>query len=304
MKKLIAYCVATIILVVFLDIAAGAVLDYLRTNSKSGHTSLMEDITARKHFDVIVLGSSRACHHYATDIMSHKLNGVVANAGIEGTGIISMYGFTKMIFRKHKPWLIVYDVTPEYDYLDCDGDGDMTRYTSFLRPYAGEKAIRNLIGRVSPIEKWRSYSNLYRYNSIVPVIFNSYISAAKDTLNGFRPMQGTMSGSQIRPWQESETGLNETKVSFFREMICLCRDNGVKLIFVASPRYGARDSSVFEWCSSVASEEDVPFIDLYSDTRFVDNVDLFHDPSHLNSDGAAVFTDILCDTIIQNHYGV
>lgn len=293
MRKLLGYILLALALLVCIDVSYGTVMDYMRCRSKSGPTSLLEDICEREEYDIIIMGSSRACHHYDVNIMSDILKKRVVNAGMEGQGIITMYGILEMIAERYTPSLIIYDVTPEYDYLSYSSDDELTRYTTPLKPYVANSKVASHIKTISERERLFLYSSLYRYNSIGLTVCKDYLtSSSDDSLSGYAPLYGTME-EVVLPDNSGDISIHESKYICFRNLIQLCKNKAIPLLLVASPALGASDSGKYDGCRDIANEYQIPFYDFYADARFSTNPSLFHDQVHLNSAGAQKYTLIL-----------
>lgn len=289
MRKLLGYILLTIALLVCVDLSYGAMMDYMRCRSKSGPTALLEDICEREKYDIIVMGSSRACHHYDVNMMSDILRKRAVNAGMEGQGIITMYGILEMIAERYTPSLIIYDVTPEFDYLSYSFDGNLTRYTTPLKPYVSNSEVASHIKTISKRERFLLFSGLYRYNSIGLTVCKDYLTSTAHSLNGYAPLDGTMKDVVLLN-KAGDISLQDSKCICFRNLIQLCRDKDIPLVLVASPKLGAQGSGIYKWCRDVADENGIPFYNFYTDARFSMEPALFHDQTHLNSTGAQKYT--------------
>lgn len=299
MKRLIGYIIFSLILLVYIDVAFGYILDTCRHGAKSGPTSLMEDICERKEYSVVVFGSSRACHHYDAQMMSNTLNCEVVNAGLEGYGIITMYGILEMIVSRYIPDVVIYDVTPEYDYL-VHSPGDLEKSIIPLKPFFNLPQIRALVADISASEYYKLHSNLYRYNSISLTVVKDYMSPPSGVrYRGFVPMAGSFDGVKQLLEPVSTVELHQIKGHYFHRFIELCQKHHISLCLAASPRMGACETGIFDWCEKVAEENGIPFYNFYADETISTQWELFHDPAHLNKEGAQRYTSLFLSRFLD-----
>ncbi len=301
MKKLLSYILLAVLILICIDLVFGWTMDTLRRKSRSGHSALMENICQREEYDIIVMGSSRACHHYDVDLMEQVLRRSIINAGMEGHGIITMYGILEMIVKRYTPSLIIYDVTPEFDYLQYYADGDLTRYITPLKPYFHQSEIQAIISDISPIDHYLLYSSLYRYNSSGPTIIKDYYVHTSPVISskGFIPLIEAMDTVQELP-KVIDYKLHEKKSLYFNKFIELCKKYNITIILISSPKLGARDSSIFEWCQKIAVGYGIGFYNYYTDESFAVDATLFHDPTHLNQEGAHLYTAMILKQVQQD----
>ena len=99
MKKYIVRIILFFAIVVLVDFVVGWAGDYLQTHAKGGDTKAINDLVKKDQHDILILGSSRAHHHYDTPFLSDTLNLDVYNAGYDGNGVILAYGILQMILE-------------------------------------------------------------------------------------------------------------------------------------------------------------------------------------------------------------
>ena len=96
--------------------------------------------------DVILMGSSRASHHYVTQIITDSLGLICFNAGQDGNGIIMQYGRWKMISERYAPKVLIYDITPVFDLMEND---NMT-YIDHLKPFCSDGEVKDYVAELFP----------------------------------------------------------------------------------------------------------------------------------------------------------
>ena len=292
MKRFLIVLTVFAIFLLVADCCFGWIMDYMRLHSSGGPTEKMERITRTGQEDILIMGSSRACHHYDPGLFEPVMGLSAYNAGFEGNGIVLMYGLLLLRTQNHAPKLIVYDVTPEYDIYKHDDDNNL-RYLSYLRPYGNDSALASMISSVSKNESFKLHSNLYRYNSSCLTVANDFRTGSQESDLGYVPMYGRLDSFPVSEQRSSYNQVDTTKLLLFRDFIHLAFNKGIRIIVVASPKGGRNDSSVFSPLKSLLEEEGVPFWDSYYDESISTQPSLFNDPAHLNKEGAELFTNKL-----------
>ena len=61
---------------------------------------------------VLIFGSSRAMHHYVSEVFERKLNSSTYNVGRNGKNILYSYAILEQILTYHKPKIVILDVSP------------------------------------------------------------------------------------------------------------------------------------------------------------------------------------------------
>lgn len=183
MKRFIIRIAILAICLVIVDVSLGYALDYLRIHSKGGETARTEHICNHSNEDILIMGSSRAVHHYNPQIIEDSLGMSCYNCGYDGCGIILAYAQLEMILQHYNPKAIIYELTPGFDL----SVGDNNRYVKSLRPYADNEQACNVIESVDASEHYKLYSRLYRYNSNFMKVFADGLTSRKSMSNGFKP---------------------------------------------------------------------------------------------------------------------
>ena len=298
MKSLLRFLliVLGIVLALFaLDRAFGAVMDHAVSGARGGDTRNLYYISNCLDDSVVIMGSSRANHHYVPQILADSLRMSVYNAGTDANGImLASMQLNNMLARGHRPALIVYDYFPKFDLADIS---DLNKPLQRMRPYAGIPGMAPIIDDIDPVENIKLKSSLYRYNSGFIQILSDYIRPRQEVLSGYKPLYDSITTRFPRPADVVGTDrIDSVKVRYLRRFADICRREGIGLVFVISPYYfDGMDFRIPELRDIVGP--DIPLIDLSDSPAFVGQDSLFADPSHLNDCGASLFTSRLLDSL-------
>ena len=298
MKKYIGYIVLLFAIVLAIDFGFGKVCDYLNAHAKGGATKQMYDLCMKDQYDILIMGSSRAHHHYVPQIMEDSLGMSCYNAGVDGNGIILMTGIYRMITQRYQPKLIIYDVEQAFDLFLYKADNNCTRYLAAQKPFYNQPGISQIFKDVSKEEYYKAHSGLCRYNSVSIPLFIDYLSFRPMDSKGYSPMNGKMEKEPEKRDTKGSPVIDSLKLQYMYDFIKDVSEKGIPLIIVVSPKYGVVDSCDFEPIKELCDAYHVPFVDYYADQEFMTHKEWFKEPMHLNDEGARRFTERLVGEII------
>ena len=285
-------------IVVIVDYCFGRAMDFMYAHAKGGDIKEMNDVCVNNEYDIIVMGSSRAHHHYVPQIITDSLGLTCYNAGRDGNGIILMYGFYEMITERYTPKLILYDISQGFDIYENPADQNDSRYLSLLKPYVKRPNIDGIFKSLSWQEWVKTYSSLYRYNSMSLSIIKNYLSCSPYNVDGYARLSGKMNYEPIVSGNKSFEVEDSLKLYYFERFIESNKEHNIPLVVVISPIYGAKnDDYLYTKIVDLCRIHEIPLLDYHGDSRFVTIKDYFKDTTHLNDSGAKVFTSVLINDI-------
>ena len=285
-------------IVAIIDVGVGYVCDNLLTHAKGGITRQTNDLLMVDNHDVLILGSSRAKHHYDTRFLSDTLGLDVYNAGFDGKGVVLAYGILGMVLERYQPKLIVYDVEPSFDIYEYAADNNHKRYIADLKPYYHHRIVESIIKDVS-IEEWNMIQlSMIRYNTTIISFAIDNIQTRETFPYGYEPLHGEMSKQGK---DESNDSLYEDwfKLKYVSRLIQLSQSNNVPIIVCASPMYGAQTSNLLQPIKEICNQYGVTFYDNYANPNYTSHREWFKDKSHLNALGAKIYSRHIAEQIID-----
>ncbi len=290
MKKFLLKIALFFAIVITCDFLLGKMFDSMVNSIKVGGQGRDNYICNQSMDDILVFGSSRAVHHYNSQLLEDSLGMSCYNCGEDGEGILLNYGRYMMVRQRHQPKIIIYDVSANFDLLL----GDNHDYLGWLKARYDKDYIREIINDIDPLEKYKMICSSYRYNSkIIQNLFVYLTGISSDTgIKGYRPLKMKFDPMKIKERKPSESyEYDSVKVKYMNLLIK--ESKGSQLYFVKSPIWYATDTthvSATQWIEDVCRRENIPFLDFTCDPKYVNNNDFFKDGTHLNSKGADEFT--------------
>lgn len=298
MKKYLLHILLFFVIVAAVDVSVGAFGRYLQGHAIGGSTRQFDDLVMKDKHDVLILGSSRAHHHYDAPFLCDTLGVDVYNAGFDGNGVVLADGVLEMVLNRYKPQLVLFDIEPAFDVNVYDKDNHHTRYIKNLKPYYREEGVSEIIKDVSE-EEWRKVqSGLIRYNTeILGMLVDNVIDRGVER-SGFQPLQGKME-KEPEPKAPKDVVRDPFKLAYIEKLIGLCQENDVPLVLVGSPKYGQKNSEALRPVREIAEKQGVRFLDYYAEPSFMAHKEWFKEPMHLNSEGARVFSKMIANDISE-----
>lgn len=288
MKKYITHILLFFLIVSLVDIVAGRFGDFLQSHANGGATMRTNSFVSKDIHDVIVMGSSRAHHHYDTPFICDSIGIDIYNAGYDGNGVVLAYGFLSMVLERYSPKLIIYDITPNFDIYEYQPDNHNARYLTILKPYYDNPEVGGIMKDISYEEWLKCHSGLIRYNSGLARSLMDKVGLQGVDDCGYAPASGALEDDRKENASLSNT-IDPIKLRYVEQIISLSRQNDIPIVFVASPWYGATDSEILNPIKDICKKREVPFWDYFTDSEFCDR-ELFNDPGHLNNKGARLFS--------------
>ena len=283
-------------LVTVIDYGYGKTCEWLQGHAKGGRMKSVRQTALVQESDIVVMGSSRAHHHYVPSILTDSLGLSVYNAGVDGNGIVLASGLYDMMAKRYTPKVIIYDVEPAFDINVYVEDGNNTRYIGWLRPYFADKQVREIITAVDPSERYKNLSGMFRYNSKIVDLLKDQLVMSDYAKDGFAPLKGEMD-SEPKIQEKSIAAVQDTlKLKMMEEFVSQVSRSDTRLIMLASPKYGALSSEVFNPIKKICDRYGVEFWDFYTDPQF-QKMGYFKEPMHLNERGASEYTAYLAERL-------
>ena len=304
-KTFTDFCLKVIVFVLLLflvDRGVGCVFiamkDYgLETNAENMWLKtafVVEKVDA----DVLIIGSSKASHHYVPTIIADSLQMTVYNCGQDGCFFLYQNCMINMVLDRYKPQIIIWDIQPE-----CfNKSNNIREYQNirYLSPYYGKNhwstAYINGEGRVMSI---KMQAKMFAYNSKIFNYVFPLVAKSSITEHGYIPLP--ISGYDY-PVLASDFNDNsdyipcDDKFELLARTIERCQIKGVKLNLFVSPKYAIKSDAYNQGLQNIQNISEklgVVCLDCSSDSIFMNNGTLFKDASHLNDKGARVFTEFI-----------
>ena len=293
MKKFIKHIILFAIVIIATDFSFGIVCGFLIKNSKGGLTEKINYTTTSLDEEVVIMGSSRAAHHYVSQILADSLGISVYNAGFEGNGIIAAYGFLQNIIQHHKPKVILYDLSGYDVHVD-----DNTKYLTHLKEHYSP-VVRDVFADIDNASPYKLKSYFYKYNSNFPRYFKDCYRPYETFNMGYQPLYGKMKGDAEGRNMQEDFKVDPVKQHYLKRFIDLLKQNDIHLAFVVSPSYKENYGKNFwEPVRQLCEKEMVPFWNFEFISGISDDYTNFQDKVHLNDNGAIIYTDFVSEQIL------
>lgn len=288
MKRFLLKTAVFILIVALLDILSGYVFSFLRSKARGGQTYKNEYIAKRCKDDILILGSSKADHHYVPEVLEDSLKMTCYNAGEMGCGIIPAYVRYKLVSQRSKPKLVIYEVTPGFDYMK---DNLYSRYLGRIRQYTYNSTVSKVYKNFSDnLEELRLISNMYRNNSCIVTNLKDIVSGNSDR-KGYEPLFGEINTELIKEQiVVEESFIDSLKYSYVERLIKDTQEDDVPLLFFISPTFTGKSTADYHPALLLAVKYGIPVINNLSDTSFVNHTAYFQDIDHLNHAGAIKYS--------------
>ena len=250
-------------------------------------------------YDVVVMGSSRGWVQYDPRVLDSVLNINCYNLSVNGRGIISQIIKYRIYERRHGcPKMIIQNI--DCFLLAEDNGFEREQYL----PYFFDKELFNMIkkregfssfDRIVPLIRYAGYEQMIKEGLRLP---NKLLKTG--VIKGYRPTCAAWNGQKLKAIKEVGFGMDPVAVSVFEQFLGECREKGVKVIFVYAPFYsGARlkmsienQRAMIDSFEQIAWKNNVPVFSWW-DAPISEDTTFFYNATHLNANGAALFTNEL-----------
>ncbi len=279
------------------DAGIGKLLDFAYYKIHYGEQARMTYAIDSSKEDIIILGSSRASHHYIPAVISSRLNLSCYNAGKDKQGLFYSQAVVEMILHRYRPKYVILDITPfSFDVKERGPD-----LLSILLPYYKKHPeIQSIVNKRSRWEWLKTKSYLYCYNSLPLQIFFNTISKAREAgaKNGYVPLYRTWNNASVAQYvlQQKPSPADSLLTKAFRDIIHITKEAGCKLVVVASPFYFPvpQEWPTIPGAKKICLDEGISFLDYSGSPAFLGNTQFFSDAYHLNDTGAQLLSGMLC----------
>jgi hypothetical protein len=174
---------------------------------------------------------------------------------------------------------------------------------SMLNPfYKDFSYCRYVVNKKSEYEFLKCNLNSYLYNSF----FYDYVSCIIKPKNDFEygrylPLKGTDSDLALQERDLSTAfPYSPELASDFANTLKVCKEKGVKVVLVFTPRYEKSDYSMlvnYEQIKNIAKDNDAILIEDYYRNPLINKECYFKDFAHLNDEGAKIFSVLLAQRL-------
>lgn len=276
------------------DFIYGKVMFYAESQSSSKNYHCMYEADE----DILILGSSYAVRNIVPSVIEDSLGISCYNAGEAGNGSMVAWARYNMFIKNHTPKLIIYTLTPGYDYVKSD---DYSKYLNIVKPYYGhEESVVSMYSDVMNCSDGLiQNSNFVKFNSYSAQLIYYSLSKKNMGLQGYEPLHETFTPYEIKEEQTAEDyEIDIPKMAYLEKLFSDIRRNNIPFFCVLTPDY--RDSLNLDNYSEgiqLCDKYDIPVVNHKYYEGISKDAQYFYDIAHLNDKGAKLYSSILCGEI-------
>lgn len=298
-----------VIVVFAVDFIIGYGLNKLYFNLKQGQFGQNTYALDYANPDILIFGSSRALHHYSSEILSKKIGGTIYNAGRDGQFLPYYCAAQDVILERKIPKIIILDV----NIWELGPNEQKYMKLAQLLPYVEEHPIlRKYTSEISEFENLKLISKTYPYNStlLISIYDNIFSNKLPEDDRGFTPLVRTVQKKEFENYKTNQQTYNEKRalqqinidpkaINYYKQFLQKTKDLNIKTYVIISPTILKEPNSEEKSLLQIIAKdyENVNFLDYTSDVNYNNQYNLFADEFHLNDLGANKFSNELAELI-------
>jgi hypothetical protein len=260
-------------------------------------------------YDILFIGSSRT-HSGINPLIVDSITKLKSyNAGVDGANIYECKTIMQAFFQNHQPPnCIVLNV----DFFSFNTQQPLFNYTSYL-PYVKNKIIDsvltensqyNIMQRAVPFLLTTQFNDDSKIKAAQGFFGKTDISKNTISYKGYQALPDKYIQNDSIVLIPDVAKIDKRGEKCLDEIINLCRQKKVKLIFVYPPEYKkmwqnhvSNAGDVFTYVTTAAQLNNISFY-RYDTLPFNKNNRLFYNVRHLNNKGASLFSQVIAKDIL------
>lgn len=294
----VGYIISVAILFFAMDLGAGALFDkylFLKKDTKMMH------VYGDKSEELVILGASRAAHHYIPAVLEDSLGLTCYNYGMDGRNIFNQYVVASELLNKPQGGAKVVILEVAYiDVEDSPGWND-EKLSNLYILYKKDANVKEIIdGGNKSTGLALQYCNFFRYNSSMLSYIRQVMSKGQiEDTRGYEPLTAVWNKDVETLENDVNPSFHPQKEKYLRALIEECKNKGVKLILYNSPDYRYFENHLVweDRITDICKEYGIPFVNHEHDTIFMSHKDWFNEPFHLNDEGAKAYSSLVAEEI-------
>lgn len=247
--------------------------------------------------DMLIIGASRATHHYIPAMLQDSLGLSVRNLGKDGAYLYCQICQVRLLLDRYTPKYLIWDVNDDYLSHNLDW-GDYLEISDYY-PYPLNEFSKSIVKEMGPFQHISMLSNLYRYNSKLPEYLFTFVSA-RNSQAGYVPLPAEQQFTPEKTHTKVPENIHPLKTKLLEEMLLFCQEKGCRVILATSPSLaddGVQQTKQYEALVEMARRLSIPYFNHHTDPVFFDDLSLFRDTEHLNERGAALYTACIIEEL-------
>ncbi len=290
----IKYFALFIGLILVIDIVGGSLLKTQFQKISFGTYGKINN-SLKSNPEILILGSSRAMHHYNSSIFSKNTKLFCYNTGLGGYGLFYNYAILKEKTKSNSLKVVIIDLSPNV-IVD---DKSYVKLNMLLPYYKEYYSFEEIIRLDSEFSKLELISNMYLYNSTLYDLFKSNIGNKIDDNYGFSPLKGEINKKNFKPFYYQNEKIDQNKFIYLNKIIKICNLNNIKLIGVISPTYLKYDTNniIINKIKEIFKSNSLKLYDYSIFPKIYGSPKYFKDQLHMNFTGANIFSENLSNKI-------
>jgi hypothetical protein len=296
-RKQLKYIILLVVFVIALDFGFGHIYEFLYLTEKSQKQDRLIHSAIGTHEEVLVFGSSRACHHYNPEIIEEKLNLTCFNVGYGGQNIYYHLALLKEAIKRKKPQIAILDLI-KIDFEDTGKIHDKEKL-SVLLPFVNKSNIyRETVLLRGKNEKIKLFSSIYPFNSKLLHILRNNLTSQRSDTKGFFGLSRVW-GKPIETKMNKNFTPSNDKLEALGEFITLCQTNEIMIKIFISPHYAKFSSkNGYDYIAEyIQKNHGLEINNLSASKKYLNAPHLFSDPYHLNKQGADMYSKEISEII-------
>ncbi|MCQ2959915.1 MAG: hypothetical protein MJ198_06990 [Bacteroidales bacterium] len=246
--------------------------------------------------DIVIMGSSRAYTQYSPRILDSTLHKSSYNLGINGCSVDRQIPrFSLYCVKNQKPQLVIQNI----DWvatLDQTPDYEMEQYFPFFYNFDFRKNVISTLfsfpEKNIPLYRYLKNSNLWDSYKTSQHVF------LKIEYKGFSGVSQNWNGNNFSKIDSITFKSDSVVIKEFCDYLQNCLDNDITVLFVYSPVYYKANervtniSEMYSTFETIANKYHIQILD-YSDCYISKDTTYFYNATHLNKNGAELFSNML-----------
>ncbi len=292
-----------VLILIALDWGIGSLLRHYFFTQKSGLQHRINYTINKTNADLLIIGSSRATYHYNALNLEKGMHLSSYNCGIHGNGIVSHNAVLSCILERYIPKIVILDINKN----ELTTDTDSYDRLSYLLPYYKQHPeLGKVLELRSKYEKIKLFSQTYPFNSLLIQILYGNMELPKGSedkdVKGYLSLKSKWNQPIVNDTNNLKGILDQNKINAFKKFIFECKKLNIKLYIFVSPFYAKSNGNgkSIEYVSGFAKKNDIPFVNHYQDSLFMNNPEYFNDIEHLNQQGSEIYTESIYKYILSD----